>query len=173
MPENPKMTRRDWFRLRPPRLEPDAQSDAVRISGPEADGNSTSQSHDTLGQSHNTLQPVSQPANHAGLNLEELPPMREAMLSAEQVQQLFADIELLGSDILLMQRLPQSQRSSVSSTATAEQLRLAQSTLLTGTIPRVQIRYAWQSVNWIDTLERRDDGIRLVRIKHTPLAAAK
>lgn len=49
---------------------------------------------------------------------------------------------------------------------TAEQLRTAQDTLLSGSIPRVQIRYYWQDMNWIDTLERREDGLRLIRIAH-------
>ena len=55
--------------------------------------------------------------------------------------------------------------------STPEQLRAAEPTLLSGSIPRVQIRYHWEAVNWIDTLERRDNRIRLVRIKHSPSSA--
>ncbi|MFT4558047.1 MAG: hypothetical protein ACI92S_003421, partial [Planctomycetaceae bacterium] len=110
-----------------------------------------------------------------------LPPMREALLSEEQVRQLFADIESLGSDILLMQRSERSQRATASKATaskataskataskatTAEQLRTAQDSLLSGSVPRVQIRYHWEEANWIDTLEGRDDGVRLVRISH-------
>jgi hypothetical protein len=121
-----------------------------------------------MGQSQETLQPVAFPENHGRVNLTELPPMCEGLLSVEQVRQLFSDIESLASDVLLMQRLPNAQRATTPGLSTPEQLRAAESTLLSGAIPRVQIRYHWEAVNWIDTLERRDDGIRLVRIKHLP-----
>lgn len=50
--------------------------------------------------------------------------------------------------------------------STPEQLRAAEPTLLSGSIRRVQIRYHWEAVNWIDTPEHRGNGIRLVRLKH-------
>ena len=125
-----------------------------------------------MGEAPNGLQPIAHPENHDGMNLSELPPMREALLSEEQVRQLFSDIKVLASDILLMQRSARSQRATASKTTTAEQLRAAQETLLSGTVPRVQIRYQWQAANWIDTLERRDNGVRLIRITHDPAAFA-
>ena len=156
MADDQKMSRRDWSRLRPRRTEsiekrPDEAVDAPRH---------------TMGESPNGLQAVAHPVNHDGMDLAELPPMREALLSVEQVRQLFSDIELLGSDVLLMQRSARSQRAAGSKVTTDEQLRMAQTTLLSGDVPRVQIRYHWQEANWIDTLERRDDGVRLVRIAH-------
>ena len=92
--------------------------------------------------------------------------MREAILSEEQVRQLFTDIETLASDILLMQRVVGSARATASSASTTDQLFTAQQSLFSGAIPRVQIRYHWQASHWIDTMERRDAGIRLVRIAH-------
>ena len=156
MSENARMSRRDWFRLRPHRSEAETPLDST----PVVDRNHV------MGQSQEALRPVALPENHGGLNLTELPPMRECMLSEEQVKQLFADVETLASDIRLMQRLPNAQRASAPTLTTSEQLRAVQGNLLAGSIPRVQIRYHWEAVNWIDTLERRDDGIRLVRIRH-------
>jgi hypothetical protein len=156
------MSRRDWFRLRPQRSEAQTSSETTAVVDRKP----------VMGQSQEALQPVAFPENHGGVNLTELPPMCEGLLSVEQVRQLFSDIESLASQILLMQRLPNAQRATTQALSTPEQIRAAETTLLSGAMPRVQIRYHWESVNWIDTLERREDGIRLVRIKHiTPIAA--
>ncbi len=157
MSENVRMSRRDWFRLRPQRSEAETplENTPVVVRKP------------VMGQSQKALQPVAFPENHGGVNLTELPPMCEGLLSEEQVRQLFSDIESLASAVLLMQRLPNAQRATTPGLSTPEQLRAAETTLLSGAIPRVQIRYHWGAVNWIDTLERREGGIRLVRIKHS------
>lgn len=161
MGDGDRTSRRDWFRLQPRRTPSiDTESDdTVSAPGP------------AMGEAPDRLQEIAHPVNHDDMDLSELPPMREARLSEQQVRQLFSDIESLGSDILLMQRSSRAQRVSASrataSTATtAEQLRTAQDSLLSGKVPRVQIRYQWQEANWIDTLELRDDGVRLVRISH-------
>ncbi|NQV25522.1 MAG: hypothetical protein HQ518_14275 [Rhodopirellula sp.] len=125
-----------------------------------------------MGEVPNGLQAIAHPVNHDGMDLAELPPMREALLSEDQVRQLFSDIESLASDILLMQRSARSQRAAASKVTTEEQLRMAQDALLSGDVPRVQIRYRWQEANWIDTLERRDDGVRLIRIAHNTVDKA-
>ena len=161
MSENTRMSRRDWFRLRPQRSEAKTPSEST----------SAVDRKPVMGQSQEALQPVAYPENHGGVNLTELPPMCEGLLSEEQVRQLFSDIELLASEVLLMQRLPNAQRASTPGLSTPEQLRAAQINLLSGSIPRVQIRYHWTNLNWIDTLERRESGIRLVRIKHSPTSA--
>lgn len=165
MSDTSKMSRRDWFRLLPCRPESETPTDIA----PVATGNTATHS---IGASPQCLQTIPHPENHDGMNLAELPPMREAFLSEEQVRQLFADIENLASDILLMQRLVRSARTTVSSASTAEQLRMAQQSLLSGAISRVQIRYHWQASHWIDTLECNDAGIRLVRIAHNLAAFA-
>jgi len=160
-----KMSRRDWFRLRPRPTESDTLTDvaanALPVEPPVA-------AEHSMGEAPHGLQPISHPENHGGMNLTELPPMREALLSEEQVRQLFSDIESLATDVLLMQRSARSQRATASKATTAEQLRAAQESLLSGAVPRVQIRYHWQAANWIDTLECRDNGIRLIRITHAP-----
>ena len=150
MPDSNPMSRRDWFRLRPQRSKSDDSNCDNHFVGEKSRG----------------LQPIDQPVNHGEMDLSELPPMREAILSYEDVRQLFSDIESLGSDILLMQKSPRSRHASASKATAAEQLRAAQETLLTGSIPRVQIRYRWKDSNWIDTLENREDSVRLIRIAH-------
>lgn len=101
------------------------------------------------------------------MDLSKLPPMREALLSAEQVSELFADIEQLGTETLLMQRSSREVRANVTSADTAKNLQLAEAALLTGVIARIQIRYRWQDTLWIDTLESKPDGYRIVRIAHS------
>jgi len=162
MPDN-KMSRRDWFRLRP-RAAETASQPAITETVPQTEA--VAPTVNTMGETPHCLQPIAHPENHDGMNLADLPPMREALLSEEQVRQLFNDIESLGSDILLMQRSARSRRASPTTATTAEQLRTAQETLLSGSVPRVQIRYHWEAANWIDTLERKDDGVRLIRIAH-------
>lgn len=159
MPDSHMMSRRDWFRLLPRRSESEAVADAAASEPINAAAH-------TMGATHHALQAIPHPQNHDGMNLADLPPMREAILSEEQARQLFADIEAFASDILLMQRLVGSARATASSTSTTEQLRTTQQSLLTGAITRVQIRYRWQDSHWIDTLECRDAGFRLVRIAH-------
>ncbi len=146
-----QMSRRDWFRLRPRRADSD---------------DSAKRADHFMGEESRGLQPIEQPVNHDGMDLSALPPMREASLSVEDVRQLFSDIESLGADILLMQRGARSQRASASRATTAEQLRAAQDAFLSSAIRRVQIRYRWQDAHWIDTLERREEGARLIRIAH-------
>lgn len=151
MNDQQKISRRDWFRLRKPEAE----------NSPE-----THRRTQAMGTSSAGLEPVPHPVNHDGMDLAELPPMREAMLSTNQVQQLFADIESLASDILLMQRASPAQRATAARATSREQLAVAQAALLSGAIPRVQLRYRWQDANWIDTLEQREGRFRLVRIMH-------
>ncbi len=165
MADGNKMSRRDWFQLRPRRVESDTPIDVATSEAPSEPPIATKH---FMGEAPNGLQPIAHPENHDGMNLSELPPMREALLSEEQVRQLFSDIEALASDVFLMQRSARSQRATASVATTVEQLRTAQESLLSGTVPRVQIRYHWQAANWIDTLERREDGVRLIRITHDP-----
>lgn len=163
MSDNARISRRDWFRLRPVRRVDEPLPGNAMVASP------TQPAH-SMGQTQEALQPVNLPENHGGIDLAELPPMREMMLSEEQVRQLFADIVSQASEVLLMQRLPHAQSASAPTLSTPEQLSAAQVSLLSGSVPRLQIRYHWQEVNWIDTLERRAEGVRLVRIKHQPAA---
>lgn len=159
MSDSRRMSRRDWFRLLPRGAESETATSAAASEPVHAAAHS-------MGPASHGLQAIPHPQNHDGMNLAELPPMREGFLSEEQVRQLFADIEAFASEVLLMQRLTGSAIATVSSNSATEQLRTAQQSLLTGAIARVQIRYRWDDRHWIDTLERRDSDVRLVRIAH-------
>lgn len=143
-------TRRDWFRLRRPhqnRLlgQPDAAASSTRPTA---------------------LKPVDLPPNHDGMDMSQLPPMREALLSADQVHDLMVDVKQLGTDIQLMQRQAGANRATVSDADTPERLDLAGTALLSGRVPRLQVRYRWQDTLWIDTLTTQPDGYALIRIAH-------
>lgn len=153
MSDSNRMSRRDWFRL----------ARRKKADGPKQSGESS------IGDQANALEPIEHPVNHDGMDLSQLPPMREATLTAEQVTQLFADIEALASDILLMQRSSRSQRATASRATTVEQLHSAKDAILSGTIPRLQIRYRWDDADWIDTLQSDGEEFRLVRIQHVGL----
>jgi hypothetical protein len=110
------------------------------------------------------LQPIEKPPNHDGMNLDELPPLREAMLSRDEIASLFDDIQNQGTDITLMQR-PSSQttRSNLDTNSTLAAAKIA---FLRGDIKRLQIRYRWRELLWIDTLEQQGQAARLVRVSH-------
>jgi len=152
------MSRRAWFRLRPQEAEAEPQPNPQLPSATERKA--------AVGQTAVGLSEVAHPPNHDGMDLSELPPMREALLSAEQVSELFSDIEQLGTDILLMQRSSREARANVANADTARNLQAAKTALLSATIARIQIRYRWQDTHWIDTLEVKPDGYRIVRIAH-------
>ena len=149
-----KMSRRAWFRLRPQLSEETPTPEPVRAAA--------------VGEQTIGLSPVEQPPNHDGMDLSQLPPMREALLSQQQVDELFNDIEHLATDVLLMQRRTTAarDRATAAKADTATSLQVARASLCSGSIPRVQIRYRWQDSLWIDTLEVKPDGFRLVRIAH-------
>lgn len=152
--QSAKLSRRDWFRLRGPNVTQTTQQSSQEI------------------RSQRALQPIEHPPNHDGMDLSELPPMREALLSDIQIDDLFSDIAQFASHILLMQRSVNPVRASTKSAparasqATGEQMELARSSLLSGKLKRLQIRYCWQDALWIDTLTARDEGYHLVRITH-------
>lgn len=156
MTQENKITRREWFRLG------GREKSRTRQETPDP-------SHaDSMGDSPKGLQPIEHPVNHDGMDLSKLPPMREAVLTEDDVRQLFSDIAALAADVLLMTRSTRTARASASKATTTDQLRSALDSLLSGAIPRLQIRYHWQQQNWIDTLERHEKGYRLIRIAHTP-----
>lgn len=146
MSDDVNLSRRQWFRLRgkPPAPSRDA----------------------AVGEQAVGLTPIETPPNHDGMDLSELPPMREAMLTAEQVRELFGDIGQLASDVVLMQRSTSASRAAGRRIDSAQSLIQALDLLLAGGVSRVQIRYGWNGANWIDTLEAKPEGYRLVRIVH-------
>lgn len=108
--------------------------------------------------------PVSGPVNHAQLDPADLPPMREAILDEQQLGILLKDIHEHGQDIRLQHpgRIPDSDRTN-SRPADLEQVGRR---LQSGELNRIQIRYLWESQHWIDTIQRQQEGFRLVRIMH-------
>lgn len=155
MTQENKLSRREWFRLAGRKKSP---------TGQETPGPSNA---DSMGDSSKGLQPIEHPINHDGMDLSELPPMREAVLAEDDVRQLFSDIAALATDVLLMARSARTAHAAASKATTSDQLCSARDSLLSGVIPRLQIRYHWQQQNWIDTLERQEQGYRLIRIAHT------
>lgn len=136
-------SRRDWFRLRLPN-----QDRWLGVSTPEDDNRPAG------------LQVLELPPNHDGMDLEDLPPLREALLTAEQVASLFDDIEACASDICLFQRRNQDTETN------ATKLDLVREPFLRHDVKKLQIRYQWRGSRWIDTLEQKGSLTRLVRISH-------
>lgn len=99
------------------------------------------------------------------MDLKDLPPMRDAELSADEVNALFGDIGAMGSEILLMQRKSTARRATAAKLDSQTELEVAKMALLSGKIQRVQIRYRWNKSLWIDTLSMVNRNFRLVRIK--------
>lgn len=137
------MNRRDWFRLRTESRKPLLGNGETSEQQP-------------------TFSAIEHPPNHDGMAMSDLPPMREAMLTSQQVELLCSDIENHGSNIQLMQRGKSAQTSAHDAPA----LQSARQALLNGQANKLQIRYRWNDSLWIDTLNTTDDGFRLVRIVH-------
>ncbi|QDS98798.1 hypothetical protein [Adhaeretor mobilis] len=140
--QQPQMSRRDWFRLRKPVAPP--------------------KPHTKLGdQPQIPLAAAEEPVNHGGVDLSALPPMHEALLNAGEVTSLFSDLAQHATAVQLITR-----RGAGVTPDQSEKLAAARDQLLDGTVRKLQVRYQWDSSRWIDTLERRPDGFRLVRIQH-------
>jgi hypothetical protein len=142
--QQPLMSRRDWFRLRPP-ASPAANQPRLGAEPPAG------------------LQSIEEPINHGGVDLSSLPPMHEATLDAQEVAALFEDLGEHATAVQLIARSAAGKAPDHSS-----QLDSACQRLLSGNVQKLQIRYQWQNAHWIDTLQQQPDGFRLVRIRHTP-----
>lgn len=151
----PNLSRRQWFRLRKPHQNKMLDESAV-----------TDDSQPSTTNKAKGLQPVETPPNYVGMNLDELPPMREATLSDQEVKDLFTDIEQLATEIQLMQRSAGARQANAQRADDQEKLAQARQALLDGAVPRLQIRYRWQNSLWIDTLKKVPEGFHIVRINH-------
>ena len=150
MSDSPKLTRRDWFRLSKPTRD--------NLMGDECTLNASS------AEVGNGLQAIEHPPNHDGMNLEDLPPLREAMLTEADVAALFDDIRTHGTEVQLMQK--RGARNSHASVNSDSSLQVAKRLFLSGEVQRLQVRYRWNALLWIDTLVRQAAGTRLVRVSH-------
>ncbi len=95
------------------------------------------------------------------MNIDELPPMSEALLDERAVSALFDDIGALGE--LLDVQLKGGARSRASDAAC--DLSSAKDALLSGATRAVQLRYRHKDTVWWDTLLRQGQHIKLVRIE--------
>lgn len=160
---NKNESRQDWFRLNKPTEKNSLGHQSARAA---------SNLHDSKTGSRNeplspTLTPIERPPNHNGMDLSNLPPMREAALVTSQIHQLFSDIGIFATEIQLMQkRNASSKKASASRAEDQRHLEFAKDALISGQVARVQIRYKWDQALWIDTLTAVDEGFKLVRIKH-------
>ena len=150
MSDSPKLTRRDWFRLSKPTRD-NLMGDDCKLKGAPV-------------EAENGLQPIEHPPNHDGMNLEDLPPLREAMLTEADVASLFDDIRDHGTDVQLMQK--RGARNSHANASSDSSMQLAKRLFLSGEVKRLQVRYRWNALLWIDTLVRQEEGTRLVRVSH-------
>lgn len=150
-----KLTRRDWFRLRKPHQN--------QLLGTQPNTTSSSSEQPV---SLSPLKTIEHPVNHDGMDLSQLPPMSEAELVAQQVDDLIADIRQLGTHVTLMYRGISDLYSGELVGSALDQLLAARNELLSGRLSRIQIRYHWDGFFWIDTLEARNGNFRLVRIRH-------
>ena len=136
----------DWFRLKHRIIDSRVNEDRNSAQTPT---NSPAQSR-----------PVAKPVNHDGMDLNDLPPLREAVLAEAQLAELFDDIIAFGTDVRLQIDKPSDNVSL------REQMEAARLLLQDGQVKRLQIRYSWQKSFWIDTLDRVENGFRLIRIMH-------
>jgi hypothetical protein len=94
---------------------------------------------------------------------DETPALHEAVLSAEEVRQLFADLtehaELIEIGLKGETRTHQEPAEGL---GLAEALAVVEQRAARG----VQIRYRYQGAQWWDTLMIQPGGVRLVRIRH-------
>lgn len=153
--QQPQLSRRDWFRLDRSRSTPSETTSDEASPRPESEAR--------LGDKPSSgMTPVSEPVNHGGINLSDLPPMREAILGVAEVEALFADLKEYASNVQLIARSRNTGAGGDHSPRLAE----ACERLVSGDVRKMQVRYEWQDVRWIDTFEIQDAGIRLVRIQH-------
>jgi len=101
---------------------------------------------------------VSTPATHT---TEELAPVYEGELDGATFEDYLADLEELAD----VQRVLVKESAEARAEGTPLSLDQARMLLLTGTVRGVQIRYRHESIDWIDTLVRGTDAIRLLRVE--------
>lgn len=145
-------SRRDWFRLK--------KQSASPADSPEKAANQLRRLPDA------NFECIPLPPNPAGLDDGAFPPMCEAMLNAEKVADLANDIFESGEEVSLLARSVTASSPGDSKSLTRWQLQASFSALISGGVNRIQVRYRWNGANWIDTLERRGNEFRLVRVCH-------
>jgi hypothetical protein len=90
-----------------------------------------------------------------------LPDLQSSTLDAETLDQLFFDLAKLAEVLDVRLKAAATARANAAA-ASLEDARLA---LVQGQTLAAQVRYRFQGVEWIDTLMKTADGVRLVRMR--------
>jgi hypothetical protein len=146
-----KLSRRDWLGLR-----------FAKKSASRRENELNSRHH----LAAHGLTPIAAPPSFDNLEPSQFPQLREAMLTTDQVEELFSDIQQFATDVTFVRKLSVGKNQRTTGADSTAQLSSVKVSLLTGKLARLQIRYRWQSETWIDTLERQGSNFRLVRIAH-------
>lgn len=91
----------------------------------------------------------------------ELAPVYEGELDGATFEDYLADLEELAD----VHRVLVKESAEVRGEGTSLSLDQARMLLLTGAVRGVQIRYRHESIDWVDTLVRGTDAIRLLRVE--------
>ncbi len=91
-----------------------------------------------------------------------LPPMQDAVLDEETLQQLFVDLSEVADTLEVRMKFANERPASEGSSSLAAAIAALSSRSVAG----VQVHYRHDGVEWTDTLMPGPEGIRLVRIQH-------
>lgn len=90
-----------------------------------------------------------------------LPPLQRAVLSGDELDALFFDVEAAAELIEVVPKYGPTTRASDARPSLAE----ARALVRAGEVVAVQLRYRHQGKEWWDTLMPRANGTELVRIE--------
>ncbi|MCF7763896.1 MAG: hypothetical protein K9N62_09500 [Verrucomicrobia bacterium] len=93
----------------------------------------------------------------------KLPDLNMTLLGADQVEQLFRDIEACTQITEIIPKF--AARGHVSDTASITMVQ-ARELLASRAVRGIQFRYRYEDADWWDTLMLLGDQFRLVRIRH-------
>jgi hypothetical protein len=94
-----------------------------------------------------------------------MPEMRQGMLSNGDLKELCADLTQLAHILSIQTRA----RGNTNAETRSSSLDDALQELWDGKLHAVQIRYAYDSHEWTDTLMRADGHVRVIRCQHPTL----
>lgn len=98
-----------------------------------------------------------------------LPPLQQTVLDPATLEALFRDLQACTQVVAVQPKLPGPPRMSAGLPPLS--LETARAGLADGSLAGAQIRYRYENGTWCDTLIRRPDGIRLVRICESDIVA--
>lgn len=111
------------------------------------------------------MQIPEQPADH-----HPLPPLVQATLDDHELAQLLADVSACAEITSIIAKPAEQPTKSVRlSTHHTDEVNAG---LTNGTFDFAQLRYSYGGQDWIDTLQRIDNSVKLVRIQSPKLPDA-